>query len=63
MYEQDKLEEARYFLERMAQSPEPKAFRFELSALLSADPSLEATKDPRTPTRRLRRPQRSAREG
>jgi len=36
MHEQDKLDEAQHFLERMAQSPEPKTFRFELSAFLSA---------------------------
>jgi hypothetical protein len=37
MYEQEKLEEARYFLSRMAASTnQPKTFRYELSAFLSA---------------------------
>ena len=36
MHEQDKLDEAQHFLARMGQSPEPKTFRFELSAFLSA---------------------------
>jgi len=36
MHEQDKLDEAQHFLQRMGQSPEPKTFRYELSAFLSA---------------------------
>ncbi len=36
MHEQDKLDEAQYFLNRMGQSPGPRTFRFDLSAFLSA---------------------------
>lgn len=37
MYEQEKLDEARYFLSQMAMSADqPRAFRYELSAFLSA---------------------------
>jgi hypothetical protein len=36
MHEQDKLDEAQYFLDRLGQLPEPDSFRHELSAFLSA---------------------------
>jgi hypothetical protein len=35
VHEQDKIEEAVHFLDRMSQSSDPKSFRFELSAFLS----------------------------
>jgi hypothetical protein len=36
MYEQEKIEEAEYFLEGMRQATEARPFQFELSAFLSA---------------------------
>ena len=36
MHEKDKLDEARYFLGHLKELPEPRSFRFELSAFLTA---------------------------